>query len=290
MPEITEQRFKKCYERWQNETAHLSSIMAMRKNASYQEIVSMGEQAIPWILNILAEEQSHIMVALYDIVGETPTFAEEDKGNIERMTQKWLQWGQEKGYYKVNKLSAEEEHKKDTIEMREEFRKFMEGATEITVFGDGVYEWDEPEEFGGGKRQPAWMDVYFSHNDDYMSPLCVVSQAYITGDNEFQDQMKEKDPAWVKEDFEDGEWDISIDDKYVTKENTVVGVRKWIQKYHPYLAHLPVRYEDEDKAKKYLDQIWGPIQEDIDYFKKEYEAGNVKTYTLDEIKEGLEQE
>ena len=97
-----------------------------------------------------------------------------------------------------------------------------------------------------------------------------------------QARMKSEDAEWEVEEYKDNEWDMSIDDEYLTKDNMLDGVRKWIEKYHPHLAHLPIVHEDEEVAKEMLDRIWKPIREKVEKARKDIEEG--RTYTLEEMK------
>jgi hypothetical protein len=57
----------------------------------------MGPAAVPLILREMQREPDHWFWALRAITGEDPV-ARADAGNIERMTQAWLRFGEERGY------------------------------------------------------------------------------------------------------------------------------------------------------------------------------------------------
>lgn len=92
-----EQRFQELAATWRRETAHLSSIAAKSEHPAYQEIIRMGQDAIPLILRELARGPDHWFWALHAITGENPVPAE-DTGRLGRMSQAWLRWGAAHGY------------------------------------------------------------------------------------------------------------------------------------------------------------------------------------------------
>ena len=57
----------------------------------------MGEPAVPWLLQRLAERPDHWFVALNAITGARPV-PSESRGRIKEMTQAWLNWGRQQGY------------------------------------------------------------------------------------------------------------------------------------------------------------------------------------------------
>ena len=92
-----QKRFDNLAETWSKETAHHSSIHIRSQHPAYQEIIKMGEPAIPLILRRLQVQPEHWFVALHQITGEdggapAETFSEAVKN--------WLEWGKTKGYLK----------------------------------------------------------------------------------------------------------------------------------------------------------------------------------------------
>lgn len=57
-------RFNNLYESWRRETMFLSSADAIMSNANFQEIVSMGKDAVPYILDRIDKEPSSLVWAL----------------------------------------------------------------------------------------------------------------------------------------------------------------------------------------------------------------------------------
>ncbi len=92
-------RFHALKNQWELDTALKSSILEIVMHPAYQQIIGMGPTAIPFILSEMKKERGHWFWALKSITGEDPV-APRDRGNIEKMTKMWLQWGQEQGYIK----------------------------------------------------------------------------------------------------------------------------------------------------------------------------------------------
>ncbi len=90
-------QFEELFQKWQSETALLSSGTAIVSHTAYLQIVSMGEVVTPFILLKLLENPQHLFYALYQITGENPVPLAH-AGNLQQMTLDWLSWGQTKGY------------------------------------------------------------------------------------------------------------------------------------------------------------------------------------------------
>lgn len=93
----TQGRFEQLAAEWKRETAHLSSPNAIAQHRAYQEIIGMGERAIPLILRDLQETGEQWFWALNSIAGESPILPGEF-GNIEAMTRAWISWGIQRQY------------------------------------------------------------------------------------------------------------------------------------------------------------------------------------------------
>lgn len=65
---------------------------------SFQAILALGAEAIPLILGELTLEPSWLLLALYQLTGETPAIDADDRGRVGRLTEAWLRWGRENDY------------------------------------------------------------------------------------------------------------------------------------------------------------------------------------------------
>ncbi len=87
-----ELKFLRLKEEWENDTAHLSSITEISMHHAYQQIIGMGPGVIPYILRAMLHAPDHWFWALKSITTEDPV-PPEDRGNMRKMTQAWLDWG-----------------------------------------------------------------------------------------------------------------------------------------------------------------------------------------------------
>jgi hypothetical protein len=90
-------RFETLAEQWKHDTAHLSNIAKKALHPAYQEIIGMGERAVPLLLAELKREPDDWFWALNAITGANPV-SPASRGNVQAMAAAWLLWGAEKGY------------------------------------------------------------------------------------------------------------------------------------------------------------------------------------------------
>lgn len=90
-------RFLRLKNLWEEETAMLSSVTEISMNHAYQQIIGMGQDAVPLILSELRKKPGHWFWALKSITGEDPVL-QKQRGKLKEMTEAWLKWGKEKGY------------------------------------------------------------------------------------------------------------------------------------------------------------------------------------------------
>lgn len=98
-PTEAERRVRALVAQWRKETVFDSAPKT--NQASFREIVEMGEEAIGPLLRVLQEEPSWVALALDEIVeerGYPNPVLEEDWGVITRIVDTWLEWGRERGY------------------------------------------------------------------------------------------------------------------------------------------------------------------------------------------------
>ena len=91
------QRFNELADQWERETVFLSSTRHVIKHHAHREIVSMGESAVPLIMERMRAQGGHWDYALADITGANPV-KRSDWGNIAAMQASWLEWGEANGY------------------------------------------------------------------------------------------------------------------------------------------------------------------------------------------------
>ncbi len=90
-------RFHDLVREWKTAKVFTSSGSEIALHPAYQQIIGMGKDAIPLILEELQREEDHWFWALKAITGEDPV-APNERGQLPKMTQAWLRWGKEHGY------------------------------------------------------------------------------------------------------------------------------------------------------------------------------------------------
>jgi hypothetical protein len=82
---------------WHEETRFSSKMGRAAEHPAYQEIIAMGEKAVPLILAELEKNGGHWFIALHQITGANPV-PEESCGKVKEMAAAWIAWGRSKGY------------------------------------------------------------------------------------------------------------------------------------------------------------------------------------------------
>lgn len=95
-PQLTRE-FQKLVKRWKADTINLSSLSSMTLHHAYLRIIGMGSSVLPLLFDELRKEPDHWFVALTAITGANP-IETGDAGNVDRMTNAWLDWARENGY------------------------------------------------------------------------------------------------------------------------------------------------------------------------------------------------
>lgn len=102
------QRFLMLSREWKRETRFISSITEKSIHPAYQNIIGMGEDVVPLILADLSENgPDDWFWALTAITDENP-ITEDFAGNMQAMTEAWLQWGRQRGLLKGSQKMTKE--------------------------------------------------------------------------------------------------------------------------------------------------------------------------------------
>ncbi len=98
-------KFQSLAAEWRQQSAAMSSITAMAMLRPYQQIMSMGADAIPFILTELraeGDDPDQWFWALSTIAEANrlnpPQIRAEDQGDYQKMAQTWLEWGAQNRY------------------------------------------------------------------------------------------------------------------------------------------------------------------------------------------------
>lgn len=88
-----EKRFHRLVAEWKDATRFVSSIHDMVCQPAYLQIIGMGKDALPLLVNELRREPDHWFVALQAITGANP-IPPAVQGDVEEMTRAWLSWAE----------------------------------------------------------------------------------------------------------------------------------------------------------------------------------------------------
>ncbi len=88
-------KFMRLLAEWKRNTRYVSSFRRIVLEPSYQKIIMMGEDALPFIFQELKNRGGHWFWALKIITGEDIGNPEDD---FETVRTGWLKWGREHGY------------------------------------------------------------------------------------------------------------------------------------------------------------------------------------------------
>jgi len=90
-------KFNRLASQWREETEFMSSVDDICTNREYQEVISMGNIAVPYILRELEARPAYWFWALTAITGATPVPVA-FQGTFDEAVQLWLDWARENGY------------------------------------------------------------------------------------------------------------------------------------------------------------------------------------------------
>lgn len=91
---MTQIQFLLLAQKLQEETRFLSLKPQFQRLPTYQSIVAMGRQVLPYIFKELPQQGMLWCSILQDITQENP-ISPTQKGNVEATKQAWLQWAKE---------------------------------------------------------------------------------------------------------------------------------------------------------------------------------------------------
>jgi RNA polymerase sigma factor (sigma-70 family) len=95
------ERFQRLAAAWRANRGPTSSLTELAMRPEYQQIIGMGTDAVPLLLQELQRELDHWFWALVAITGEDPV-GPEHKGKLSEMRKVWVQWGKDRGYLQSN--------------------------------------------------------------------------------------------------------------------------------------------------------------------------------------------
>ncbi len=95
--ESVEQQVVRLLGRWRQETAYLSSSTRITEHPAYQELITLGPAALPFLFRDLEQTgDGHLSKALATITGAHPVGPDE-RGQVRKIAETWLRWARENG-------------------------------------------------------------------------------------------------------------------------------------------------------------------------------------------------
>jgi hypothetical protein len=91
-------RFRRLADRWVADTEDMSMIEDMIVHPAYLEIIGMGPSALPLLLDELEREPNHWFTALMAVSGGQNPVEDAEAGDLDKMTEAWMQWARENSY------------------------------------------------------------------------------------------------------------------------------------------------------------------------------------------------
>jgi len=91
------ERFRQLAAQWKEQSRHMSNPAQMAMLKPYQQIIGMGEAAVPLILAELQQDPDQWFWALEAITQENPV-PPEVVGKVRPMAEAWVAWGKRQGY------------------------------------------------------------------------------------------------------------------------------------------------------------------------------------------------
>lgn len=92
---LLKRQFESLLSTWKRDRPPTSSTEKMAMHPAYQRIIGMGPDVLPFILGELEREPDWWFWALRAIAGADPV-RPENRGNLRRMTEDWLDWARAK--------------------------------------------------------------------------------------------------------------------------------------------------------------------------------------------------
>lgn len=94
---MVESEFYDLAQQWKQERPRGADVSDMAMHPSYQRIIGMGPDVVPFLLKELEREPAHWFWALHYITGVNPV-PPEGEGKLKEMAKAWVDWGKKQGY------------------------------------------------------------------------------------------------------------------------------------------------------------------------------------------------
>ncbi len=96
VPAELRQTFRALADEWLSETAHLSDPVDKFMHPALVQIIGLGKQSVPMILQEVRKMSGHWFYAL-EHINRTNPVSPEDQWDVEKTAAAWLEWGRREG-------------------------------------------------------------------------------------------------------------------------------------------------------------------------------------------------
>ena len=93
---VTKEKFMRLVKEWKANRPHSSSIEKLSMHPAYQQIIGLGPDVLPLLLQELATAPGQWFWALRAITCENPV-SDDHRGDLRKMADDWFAWGRKKG-------------------------------------------------------------------------------------------------------------------------------------------------------------------------------------------------
>ena len=91
---VNEADFQLLADQWLEKRPKGVDVHHMIRHPAYQGIIDIGWEAVPWLLQRMAQRPDHWFFALNQITNANPV-QPEHRGNIKSMAEDWIAWGKQ---------------------------------------------------------------------------------------------------------------------------------------------------------------------------------------------------
>jgi len=98
LPRTDFEVFRELVDVWHRETWYKSSVSRRISHPAYLQIIGLGQQAIPWILQELQQQPDYWFAALEAISRDSSPNASKSAESFSALRDAWLNWGRDHGY------------------------------------------------------------------------------------------------------------------------------------------------------------------------------------------------
>lgn len=88
---VLRERFQSLVAEWKAGRKSTTTAKRMAEHPAYQQIIAMGWDAVPLIIDEMTREPDHWFIALHAITNADPV-PESSRGKISEMAQAWITW------------------------------------------------------------------------------------------------------------------------------------------------------------------------------------------------------